>query len=132
MKIVDHGVWSRYEPESRPADLPASVMFCRRDRDGRDWYEYVRGNDLSRHSIKLTVLDDVVRAATRDASMLFPQGCRVVEVVGDDAPDPQARYGGMVYDAHTKALSTKPAEPITPTMADLLARIDALEKRLRQ
>jgi hypothetical protein len=64
--------------------------------------------------------------------MLFPQGCRVVEVVGDDAPDPQARYGGMVYDARTKALSARPVEPITPTMADLLARIDALERKLRQ
>jgi hypothetical protein len=132
MTIIDHGTWTRYEPEPWPADLPSNIMFCRRDRDGRDWYEYVKGNDLSRHSIKLTVLDGVVRAATRDASMLFPQGCRVVEVVGDDASDPQARYGGMIYDAKAKALAAKPAEPVTPTMEDLLARIDALERKLRQ
>jgi hypothetical protein len=135
MKIIDHGVWHRYEPVPRFADLPSNIMFCRRDGDGKDWYEYLKGNELTQTSLKMTVLDDVVRAASRDASMLFPQGCRVIEVVGDDASDPQTRYGGMVYDAKARVLAAKPAEPKPspqPTVAELMARIDALERRLRQ
>jgi hypothetical protein len=133
MTIIDHGVWHRYEPEPRPEHLPWNIMFCRRN-DGKDWYEYVKGNEFSRHSIKMTVLDDTVRAASRDASMLFPQACRVIEIVDDNAADPQAKYGGMIYDAKAKALTTKPVEAVIrmPTMEDLLARIEALEKRLRQ
>jgi hypothetical protein len=130
--IIDHGVWHRYEPVPRPEHLPWNIMFCRRDSDGMDWYEYLKGNELTQTSLKMTVLDDVVRAVTRDASMLFPQGCRVIEVVGDDHPDPQAKYGGMVYDAKSKALSAAKAAERTPTVAELMARIDALEKRLRQ
>jgi hypothetical protein len=138
MKIVDHGSWSRYTPEVRPEHLPANVLFCKNE-DGVDWYDYLRDDQFAPSSIKLTVLEGVVRAATRDASMLFPQNCKVLEIVGDQVVDPQAKYGDMIYDAKASGfapqppLSALPAAPDVATLLDtiqkLTARIDALERQ---
>jgi hypothetical protein len=103
MKIIDHGVWVRYVPEPWPKDFPSNIMFCKRD-DGKDWYEYIKSNEFSTSSIKMIVLEDVVRAVYRDASKLFPQNCRVLEIVDDSVSDPQAKYGGMIYDAKANSL----------------------------
>jgi hypothetical protein len=105
MKIIDHGMWLRYVPEPWPKDRPFNVMFCKR-ADGTDWYKFFP--NLAAHSIKMTVLEDIVRAVSRDASKLFPQNCRLLEIVDDDIGDPQAKYGGKFYDSKAKSFSEPP------------------------
>ena len=137
MKIIDHGSWSRYVPKVRPEHLPVNVnvLFCKNE-DGVDWYDYLRDDEFAPSSIKLTVLEGVVCAATRDASMLFPQNCRVLEVIGGQVADPQAKYGDMIYDAKASGFAPQPPLPAAPDVATLLdtiekltARIDALERQ---
>jgi hypothetical protein len=131
MKIINHGSWSRYTPRTVPRDVPAGVMFCRRDGDGVDWYDYIHGDGakLAGGSVKMTVLEGTVRAVNRDATALFPQGCVVLELIGDVSPNPQAAFGGKFYDARTNALVDPPPARVEPSLTDLIARIEALERR---
>jgi hypothetical protein len=137
MKIINHGSWTRYVPDQMPKELPANIgiIFCRRDSDGVDWYQYIHGKTakLKGDSIKVTVLDGIVRAASRDASMLFPQNCTVLELIGDNTMDAQTAYGGKLYDARTNMLAEAPPQKIEPSPYDLIkqlaARIEALERK---
>jgi hypothetical protein len=132
MNIIDHGHWTRYVPEKHPEGMPGDVMFCRRDRDGKDWYSYIHGEHpgLGGNSIKLTVLEGIVRAVYRDATMLFPQNCLLIEITDDTAVNPQAKYGGKLYDARTKSFSDPPPEQPVPEIPELLTRLDELRKRI--
>jgi hypothetical protein len=127
MTIINHGSWLRYVPEVWPKDVPGNVMFCKRD-DGTDWYDFSR--KLDGRSIWMTVHDGVVQAVSRDASMLFPQNCRLLEVVGDSCADPQAKYGGKLYDAKANSFGDRAPPPQQPdALEELRARIAALEAR---
>lgn len=102
--IVNHGSWTRYTPEQLPDGLPQSIMFCRRDSDGLDWYAVAHdATAWQADSIKMTVMQVggqmLVQAATRDVQALFPAGATVIELTGATDADPQAAYGGKVYDA---------------------------------
>jgi hypothetical protein len=127
MTIINHGSWLRYVPEVWPKDVPGNVMFCRRD-DGTDWYVFSR--KLDGRSIWMTVHEGIVQAVSRDASMLFPQNCRLLEVVGDGCADPQAKYGGKLYDAKANSFGDRPPPvPQPDPLEELRARIAALEAR---
>lgn len=111
MTIINHGTWTRYVPEVWPEGLPENIIFCKRDADGTDWYEFIyNGAVFAPNSIKLTVLDGKVGAATRDASRLFPQSCALLEITEDNSTeDVQEAYGGRLYDVATNTLSSAPA-----------------------
>ena len=101
MNIVNHGAWKLYIPAEFPADAPPNAIFARRDGDDMDWYAYVRGKHFAPHTVKMTLHNNVVGAATTDETRLFPAGATVLEtdpVTGD----PQAMFGGKFYDAATK------------------------------
>ncbi|MGX9427978.1 hypothetical protein [Bradyrhizobium sp. LeoA1S1] len=110
MTIINHGAWTRYIPEVLPEGLPENIMFCKRDVDGVDWYEYIyNGAVFAPNSIKASVNDGRVVAATRDASRLFPQNCTLIEITEDSSTDdPQATYGGKLYDATAGAIVDVP------------------------
>jgi hypothetical protein len=133
MNITDHGTWVRYTPDPWPKDYPSFVMFCK-NVDGIDWYDYIKSDKLSPVSIKMTVFEDIVRAVYRDASMLFPQGCLVLEIPDDPVLDPQAKYGGKLYDAESNSFSDPP--PLSPqpnideTITELFTRNRELRKRI--
>ena len=100
MHIINHGTWSRYTPSPYPKDIPANVLFCSRDSDGKDWYELVREKQtFADGSAKMTVYDNIVRAVYVDESFLFPQGCMLLE---------QADFGGRFYNAETNTLEDPP------------------------
>ncbi|WP_028165495.1 hypothetical protein [Bradyrhizobium elkanii] len=103
MTIINHGAWTRYVPEVWPEGLPESIMFCKRDVDGVDWYDYIyNGAVFAPNSIKASVNDGRVTVATRDVSRLFPQNCTLIEITEDNSiDDPQATFGGKMYDATT-------------------------------
>jgi hypothetical protein len=131
MNIKDHGVWQRYVPVKLPENAPPNALFARRTGDGVDWYVYVNaGKSFSAGTVKMTLIDNVVAAATTDPTALFPGGAAVLEVSGAPAGNPQENFGGKVYDPATKSFSDPP-EPEIPatTIEDLLKRLEALEKR---
>lgn len=136
MNIKDHGRWAAYRPDPRPEGLPASVLFARRESDGKDWYEYIREEGAFQEgSIKLTVFDgDVVGAAVFEADRLWPgYGQRVLEIIGITSADPQKEFGNKLYDQVTSSFAEPPpppaASPQGPTTAELLERIKALEAK---
>jgi hypothetical protein len=126
MDIKNHGAWHRYSPAKLPKDAPANAMFAQREGDAADWYDYVNsGEHFAPDSIKMTVVDGVVAAATVDPTALFPAGATVLEVGGAPARDPQAAFGRKVYDGNK--FNDPPPLDIPNPVADLLKRIEALE-----
>jgi len=118
MNIKDHGDFVRYDPTEHPLKLH-KVQFCRRVSDGRDWYEILRelrGTD----TVKMTVIDvdgdPVVMATSRDASMLFPAGCRLIEVSG--VIEDHESFRNKHFDG--KAFHEKKPKPPLPTIIDIL------------
>jgi hypothetical protein len=97
MDIIDHGEWVIYTPEK--SNLPATVMFCRRVADGKDWYEYLR-TSFKPDTMKLTLKEYdgslIVQAAHRDPSNLFPAGTRLIEIDAEGEPETffQCRFDG--------------------------------------
>lgn len=85
MKIIDHGDWARYEPDPYPFEgLKQRVLFCRRESDGRDWYDFQQKELKHDGTVKMTILlsVSVVMATERDPSLLFPANCKLIEVDG--------------------------------------------------
>ena len=99
MAVIDHGLWVKYVPAVYPFDVPSGAVFCRRESDGHDWYEYVNVIEGVEHhknrkrrfeldSIKFVIevegrdesRDPIIRTAAVDASRLFPAGCRLIEL----------------------------------------------------
>jgi hypothetical protein len=107
MSVINHGTWSRYTPDPWPEGLPAAIMFCKRDSDGIDWYEYTNdGASFSPNAVVATVYGNVVTTVNREYARLFPQGALVIEITGDNTTeDPQAAYGGKLYDATANTLT---------------------------
>ena len=136
MTIINHGSWTRYVPENAPAALPSgmSVMFCRRDSDGVDWYDYIyqSGSVFAPGSIKMTVLGGEVQAVVREEDRLFPQSCVLLELTGDDVEVPHRKYGKWLYDEATNTLSPPPVpEPEPPTVdpQNLMAQLTKEDAR---
>jgi hypothetical protein len=144
MKIIDHGTWTRYQPEAKPTDAPVTAMFLRRDSDGVDWYDYVRPNFLLTNPRKKTYNPEIdnaplpapnfrpgnifcniyyhpefkvhiVGTAVRDPTMMCPIGQRVIEIVGFDGDDPHAEFGGKVYDHEAGTFTILVRPPISPS-----------------
>jgi hypothetical protein len=131
MTIINHGSWSRYVPTVFPLGVPTGAIFCKRDADGIDWYDYVHnGASFAPASIKLTVFQGVAMAVTNDAQALFPAGCVLVEITGDNTVDPQAAYGGFIYDAAANTLTAPAPLSTVPQFAPRQARLALLNAGL--
>ena len=131
MKIIDHGMWHTYKPDRLPESAPPNALFTRRAGDGIDWYDYANsGKHFTEGSVKMTVIDGIVGAATTDPTKLFPAGATVLEIDGFTGLDPQEEFGRKIYDAATQTFKDPPPPPQDP-MLDLIRRVKALEQELR-
>jgi len=132
MKIIDHGMWHVYKPNKLPEAAPPGAMFTRRAGDGIDWYDYVNsGRHFTEGSVKMTVIDGIVGAATSDPTALWPGNARVLEVSGVETDDPQKLFGDKVYDPEKKTFKARTL-PETIDIKDLLKRLEALENKKGQ
>jgi hypothetical protein len=137
MSIIEHGDWTQYDPDPRPPNMPLNVMFARRDGDARDWYQYVTPSAASFQpdSVKMTVYRQgingpTVGAAVTDPTALWPASALVVEDTGYSGSDPQADYGGKIYDPVTQTFSNPPPSlDVLATLQMLADRVDALEAK---
>jgi hypothetical protein len=129
MNIKDHGFWVRYTPTEIPKNAPPATMFCRRESDGMDWYEYVHpGTNFREDTIKMTIIDGAVAAATLDPTALFPQQSQVLEVSDVSVPDPQKTFGRRLYKDGGFA---DPQPMVIPDVTgDLQKQIDELKAAL--
>lgn len=137
MSIIEHGDWTHYTPDPPPENAPVHAMFAQRDGDAQDWYQYVTPTaaNFQPGSVKMTVYRQgingpTVGAAVTDATALWPASALVVEDTGYAGSDPQADYGGKIYDPVTQTFSDPP--PALDVFAELKAlsgRIAALEAR---
>lgn len=131
MAHIDHGNWLAYAPNSPPKDAPLHAMFARRESDGVDWYEFIKGFGLDTVKFAADMRDGVgyvVGPAVYDATKIFPAGCIVREIPDYTGSDPQADFGSKLYDPATETFSEIVRPPAKgPTLADLAARITALE-----
>lgn len=143
LSIKQHGHWERYVPEKVPERLRlnTSVMFCRRQEDGMDWYEFLYGDDkvLKPDTIKMTVNRMgnrwIIQAVYQDATMLFPQNCILLEVDGITDKDPQKAYGQHEFfpDENRIGGPAPPPPMVTPPyVSNLLSRIETLEAEIAE
>jgi hypothetical protein len=93
--VRDHGNWTVYAPEALPSGLTLEVLFCRNEK-GKDWYVFQK--TLKKNTVKATLYEGKVLVATRDASKLFPQKCRLVEIDDSTTDDPQTKYVGKTFE----------------------------------
>lgn len=140
MSIIEHGDWTQYYPNPRPEVAPLNAMFARRTGDAQDWYLYARppATNFQPDSVKMTIYragknGPTVGAAVYDVTMLWPGQTLIVEDTAYAGSDPQADYGGKIYDPNTQTFSDPPPFELPPGALDaqsLLDRIAAIEAKL--
>lgn len=135
MNIIDHGKWYIYIPDTLPEHAPSGALYLKRESDGRDWYQLLNsGQALAPGSVKFTAVwqdrydSYVVSVATYDGTRLFPVNQIAQEITDYTGSDPQADFGGKLYDPVTHEFSDPPP-PVDPGQS-LLDRIEALEAKL--
>jgi hypothetical protein len=130
-KVIDHGKWEAYRPDPLP---DVSAAFARRIGDGVDWYAFIQSEgQFYEGSILATALQDpatgveTVKAATRDETLIFPAGSRVIEILGVPAnePKPHDLLAWLNYDPATQTLFGNPSPP---TMA---LRVSATQAKIQ-
>jgi hypothetical protein len=141
MNIIDHGMWSPYEPD--PADIPdawpANVLFLQRDGTNKDWYKYTREGNFNPDNVKFQALYQetfgtyVIGPAVFDATRLFPRLQYVGEVTDYTGSDPMKDFSGKLYDPITGTITDKPPPPEPVNLKAILdkleARVAALESK---
>ena len=120
-----HGSWSRYQPQNPPPEKPFNTMYCKRDTDGVDWYDYVLdASNWTEGSVKLVIQQwgdtFVVNTANLDPTFLFPQGAIVLEVIGFEG-DP-AQFTNKIVDLATDTFTDPPPPPSITQKADIWRR----------
>lgn len=133
MNIKSHGTWSRYEPQQRPEGAPSNAMFAR-NAEGADWYEYLKGENFQQGTVKMILHDGVVGGIYRDPTSLWPgNNATVLEILDPFEGDPYPTFGNKLYDPATQTFGEAPLpvrpKPPGPTVAELMARIEALEAK---
>jgi len=111
MALIDHGAWERYTPDPPKPGLPTDVMFARRVVGGEDWYEYVASKPFNNGSVVMTVerleTGDIIQAATRDPTAIFPARMSVIEETEYTRTDPQTDFGRRTYNADLRKILPK-------------------------
>jgi hypothetical protein len=137
MTHIDHGSWVLYKPAQARADAPSGAMFCKRENDGVDWYEYVHpGTNFAAGSVKFAARwvehgsgGYLVGPVVTDANQLFPAGHIVVEISDYAGSDAFADFNGKIYDPATDTFSDVPPPAKTPSLDEIMARLDKLESK---
>jgi hypothetical protein len=144
MKMIDHGKWLPYKPAKLPVGAPSHALFCKRESDGMDWYEYVNsGKNFAEHSVKISVLYHdfwkawVIGPSVIDATMLFPANQIVREITDFGSIDEDvliATFRNKHFDPDTNEIREPPPLPIVedPALVALRERLENLEKRVAQ
>ena len=141
MNIKNHGKWTGYIPETLPQNAPTGTLFCKREGDGQDWYDYVHpGTNFEATSVKFAALWQealggyIVGAAVYDATMLFPANQILAEILDYAGTDPQADFGGKLYDqtAGTFTMPVLPEPEPTPFETKVLSALDSIVGRLEK
>jgi hypothetical protein len=142
MSVKDHGKWVLYKPEPHPEAYPKNVIFAKREGDGVDWYDYVRGDNFGKDTIKFA-LDErdgktCIRAPVVDADRLFPAGCRVVEVTNAKREQNEEKlideFANRYFDPHSGTVGEVHAPQLPPNKTEqmlekIMARLDKLEQK---
>ena len=137
-QIIDHGKWVPYKPDQLPPEAPPNALFCRRESDGVDWYDYVNDDgNFSADGVKFTAFWQdafngfTVGAAVRDPTLLFPANMMVREIIDYRGGDPQVELGEKLYDPHTHRLHQRPElSMVNPEFETLEAQVAVLEARV--
>lgn len=137
-QIMSHGKWVSYVPEKWPERAPPGALFCRRESDAADWYDYARDpRSFTAGSVKFTALRQAVgwmiSVATRDAERLFPTDQLVLEIIDYHGADPQAELSERLFDPDASKLLDRPPPPLDPMqeiLKGVLDRLAAIEAKL--
>lgn len=133
--IIEHGTWVHYTPAEPYKDFAGSgtpFMYAQRSADNKDWYVFVNDETpFQPGSVKMTAYQAsvglVVGAATYDATQLWPANALLLEETDYGGSDPQMDYGSKIYDPATGTFSDRAPPAQSPSLADMLKRIEALE-----
>lgn len=126
-EIIDHGNWVPYtkeetlSPEGFPL-VPAGTIFCKRESDGLDWYEFSRAEDSFKPgSVVIACLPTNLGLITQsvfaleDIQKMFPQNQTLIEVLGWEGEKPHNTFGGKVFDPEAGTFSDIPM-PVVPVI----------------
>ncbi len=130
--IIDHGTWVPYtkeavlSPEGFPL-VPAGTMFCRRESDGVDWYDFSRGeSSFAAGSVLVACLPTdlglITQAVYTDPQLMFPQNCRLIEIQGWEGEKPHTVFGARIYDPEADTFSDLPKAPLITSKKDIWVR----------
>lgn len=123
--IIDHGNWVPYtrdavlSPEGFPL-APAGTIFCKRESDGVDWYEFSRAEgSFAEGSVLVACLSTdlgyITQAVYSDPQIMFPQNCMLIEVQGWEGEKPHNEFGMKVFDPEAGTFSDIPV-PVQPVI----------------
>lgn len=130
MNIIDHGSWEPYKPAKFPESAPANALFVIRKSDHVDWYDYVNsGENFGADTVKFSAMEHdpaigyAIGPAVYDATLIFPSNQVVGEITDYTGSDPQADFGGKIYDPEAGTITDPPVQPPPgPSAADEAAR----------
>jgi hypothetical protein len=156
MKIIDHGKWIPYKPakDRWPEGAPTQALFCKRESDGVDWYDYVNppknnrrrlfSENFREDSVKVAFMFHemeqkwIIGPSVIDATLIFPANHHVREFIGFGSVDEDeiiAAFRNKVIDPDTNALSERPVLEKIDWLAvviDLKSRVEKLEEQLKE
>lgn len=132
--IIDHGFWQPYtqdavlSPEGHPL-VPAGTIFCKRESDDTDWYEFSRAEgSFAAGSILVACLKTdigwVTQGVFADFGRMFPQNQMLIEIQGWEGEKPHNVFGGKIFDpvAQTFAEIPAPVVPVITSKKDIWVR----------
>ncbi|MEY9435942.1 hypothetical protein [Bradyrhizobium elkanii] len=136
MNIINHGTWTRYEPDPYPTDIPPGVIFAKSDATGRDWYDALYGETrlFAADSVKVTATKEAdgswrLQAANKDATRVFPVGGLLLEITDYTGTDPQADFGQKRFDATTSEITAFPPRARVASARQIRLALNQLELR---
>lgn len=135
-QIMSHGRWIPYRPDKLPELVPSNTLFCHRESDLIDWYDYVRDeNNFTAGSVKFMARkqDDswIISVASHDASMLHPADQWVMEVIDYHGGDPSEELAGRLFDPVALRLGDRPPIVALPDpLQSVLDRLAVIEAKL--
>ena len=65
MITINHGKWIKYTPDEPRDGAPPSAMYCKRETDNLDWYEFVNGRVEKIEEFKATPQFPTMNSARR-------------------------------------------------------------------
>ena len=153
MKVIDHGKWIPYKPakDDWPEDAPPNAMFCKRESDGVDWYQYVNpkkdsgrifSENFQEDSVKIAFMFHeveqqwIIGPSVTDATMLFPAHHYVREITDFGSTDEEkiiAAFRNKAIDPGNNRMSERLAvvgEDSTASLTQRLIKLEAIVTQL--